>query len=476
MSRYGLNLRPQQKKPPPRPPRPAALGFGDDDDNDVEKEISRHASKNKSLKDIEEQKRKALEEDPMAFDYDGVYDEMKSKTTKVQTQDREERKPKYIQNLLRKAELRQKEQEIVYERKLSKERSKEDHLFADKDKFVTSAYKKKLAEQEKWMEEERLRQLREEKDDVTKKTDLTDFYFNLGKNVAFGANDALEKKKSEKQVELRNPGKHEGVAGETLDKIRLSPESSTKKVEHEQEHHREASLEKRSSKSPDVKPISSTTVPENSTAEPGTGAVEPPKSSTHHKRGEDAVAAAKERFLARKRAKQQLALRANSTVLREWFDRVDSDKSGSITASQLKKALAVGNLEFSISVVQQMIRMYDFDRNGTMSFDEFVALNKFLLKVQQAFSDLERDRGYLVTDEVFEALVKIGFSLDSPAFYTVCESFDKKKNGRFRLDDFISLCIFLQSARNMFDSFDTAKQGRVTLDLNQFVYCSDCQL
>ncbi|XP_030485014.2 uncharacterized protein LOC115701373 [Cannabis sativa] len=166
-----------------------------------------------------------------------------------------------------------------------------------------------------------------------------------------------------------------------------------------------------------------------------------------------------------------------STVLREWFDRVDSDKSGSITASQLKKALAVGNLEFSISVVQQMIRMYDFDRNGTMSFDEFVALNKFLLKVQQAFSDLERDRGYLVTDEVFEALVKIGFSLDSPAFYTVCESFDKKKNGRFRLDDFISLCIFLQSARNMFDSFDTAKQGRVTLDLNQFVYCTaNCRI
>lgn len=74
--------------------------------------------------------------------------------------------PKYIQTLLRKAELRQQEQEIVYERKLAKERSKEDHLYADKEKFVTSAYKKKLAEQAKWMEEERMRQLREEKDDV----------------------------------------------------------------------------------------------------------------------------------------------------------------------------------------------------------------------------------------------------------------------------------------------------------------------
>lgn len=58
------------------------------------------------------------------------------------------------------------EQEIIYDRKLAKERSKEDHLYADKDKFVTSAYKKKLAEQAKWVEEEHLRQLREEQEDV----------------------------------------------------------------------------------------------------------------------------------------------------------------------------------------------------------------------------------------------------------------------------------------------------------------------
>ncbi|XP_038693996.1 sorcin-like isoform X2 [Tripterygium wilfordii] len=144
----------------------------------------------------------------------------------------------------------------------------------------------------------------------------------------------------------------------------------------------------------------------------------------------------------------------NTMILREWFDRVDSERTGSITAAQLQNALAVGNLNFSISVVQQMIRMYDFDRNGTMSFDEFVALNKFLLKVQQAFADLERGRNYLLPDDVHEALVKIGFSLDSPAFYTVCES-----------------------ARNLFNSFDTAKQGRVTLDLNQFVYCTaNCRI
>ncbi|KAL2459903.1 Ca2+-binding protein [Abeliophyllum distichum] len=164
-------------------------------------------------------------------------------------------------------------------------------------------------------------------------------------------------------------------------------------------------------------------------------------------------------------------------ILREWFDRVDSDKTGGITAIQLKSAFAVGNLHFPTSVVQQMIRMYDFDKNGTMSFEEFAELNKFLLKVQQAFSDMERGRGFLVPDEVYKALVKLEFYLDSPAFYTVCESFDQMRCGKFRLDDFISLCIFVQSSRNLFNSFDTSKQGRVTLDLNQFIYCTaNCRI
>ncbi|KAG2543730.1 sorcin-like isoform X1 [Panicum virgatum] len=209
----------------------------------------------------------------------------------------------------------------------------------------------------------------------------------------------------------------------------------------------------------------------------------------------------------------------NAVVLREWFDRVDASRTGNITAPQLQSALAVGNLDFPLSVVQQMIRMYDFDRNGTMSFEEFLALNKFLQKVQSVFFTLERrqmthagqfslclffylyrkvsvfiynaysfcclsfflvnfrGRGFLSLEEVYEALIKLGFSLDSPAFYTVCESFDKSKKGMVHLDEFISLCIFVLSARNLFNSFDTSKQGRVSLDFNQFVYCTaNCRI
>lgn len=129
---YGLNLRlsAQQKKKqqPAKPPRPPPFGFNDEDEDDVERDISRQASKNKSLKDvsqcpfgfdffvmfmfllawlvfqflllkIEEQRKKALAEDPTVFDYDGVYDEMKEKAVRPRVQDREEKKVSLVPSI-----------------------------------------------------------------------------------------------------------------------------------------------------------------------------------------------------------------------------------------------------------------------------------------------------------------------------------------------------------------------------------------
>lgn len=309
-SGYGLQLRvppSQQKKQPTRPPLPKALGFGDGDDDDVEKEISRHASKNKALKDIEEQHKKALEEDPSVFDYDGVYDDMKVKAVQPRAQDREERKPKYIQMLMEKAKQREREHEVIYERKIAKERSKDDHLFADKDKFVTAAYKRKLQEQAKWLEEERLRELREERDDVTKKTDISDFYFSLTKNVAFGGES-----KSKKAV---NHHEQEAVQTEERPSSSADAYSDVSREIKRQDH--EASVspphKERTDEAADMKPHSDG-LSEERAEEPAsdngpTANTEPAVSDQqkvdHHKRSLDAVAAAKERFLARKRAKQQ---------------------------------------------------------------------------------------------------------------------------------------------------------------------------
>ncbi|KAK1394442.1 nuclear speckle splicing regulatory protein 1-like [Heracleum sosnowskyi] len=202
MSKYGLQIRvkPSSSAQPKatRPPRPPPSAFLDDEDDDVERDISRQASKNKSNKDYEELHKKALEEDPMAFEYDGVFDDMKQAAVRKTTQDKQKREPKYIKAIMEKTKAREREQEIVYERKLAKERSKDEHQFQDKEKFVTGAYKRKLAEQAKWVEEERLRELREHKEDITKTGDMSEFYFNLSRNVAFGAGEAELRREQER--------------------------------------------------------------------------------------------------------------------------------------------------------------------------------------------------------------------------------------------------------------------------------------
>lgn len=59
-------------------------------------------------------------------------------------------KSQYITNLKSIAEIREKEKERVYERKLLKDRLIEDEKFGSTEKFVTSAYKQKLMENKKW--------------------------------------------------------------------------------------------------------------------------------------------------------------------------------------------------------------------------------------------------------------------------------------------------------------------------------------
>ena len=64
---------------------------------------------------------------------------------------------RYIAQLKRKAEHRKREQDIIWERMQQKEVAKEEAEFGHKEKFVTTAYKQKLLEDQKWEAELRRR-------------------------------------------------------------------------------------------------------------------------------------------------------------------------------------------------------------------------------------------------------------------------------------------------------------------------------
>lgn len=138
---------------------------------------------------------------------------------------------------------------------------------------------------------------------MTKKSDITDFYFNLSKNVAYGASE-----KSKKQVREE---KEQAAGKEDFKK----PEKPIKESEPNTRV-----VEPSSSCSAAVAPLRLEDKPQGETSAispkssanpaplPHDSAERKPPSSDepkqdHHKKSEDAIAAAKERFLARKKAK-----------------------------------------------------------------------------------------------------------------------------------------------------------------------------
>ena len=87
----------------------------------------------------------ALEEDPTVFQYDEVYDQLEKKKEEEKEskkdQKEKDRKPKYMDKLLQTAKEREQEFERRQERAAQREREKEGDMYADKEKFVTSAFR-----------------------------------------------------------------------------------------------------------------------------------------------------------------------------------------------------------------------------------------------------------------------------------------------------------------------------------------------
>ncbi|XP_039252134.2 uncharacterized protein LOC120329550 [Styela clava] len=163
--------------------------FGDDSsgDEDAHKEVNAQIHK-ASLKKIMQKQtqneiQKALEQDSTVYEYDSIYDDIKEKNKKIipahVSKADKARKPKYISNLLKTAEKRVKERERREERKIQKERENEGDEFEDKEEFVTSAYKLKMQERQKEIEEEKRMDAIEEALDVRKQKDLSGFYRNF---------------------------------------------------------------------------------------------------------------------------------------------------------------------------------------------------------------------------------------------------------------------------------------------------------
>lgn len=105
--------------------------------------------------------------DPSIYDYDATYDAFKAATVRKPKGDGDggdgedeetRRKPQYMSNIRKMAEVRDRDRRIAEDKKMQREREAEGDAFDDKETFVTEAYKQQQEENKKLEEAERRRE------------------------------------------------------------------------------------------------------------------------------------------------------------------------------------------------------------------------------------------------------------------------------------------------------------------------------
>ncbi|KAK4152836.1 nuclear speckle splicing regulatory protein 1 [Chaetomidium leptoderma] len=117
--------------------------------------------------------------DPSIYDYDAAYDSFKAAKDNNTQQEQEtdgdnKKRPRYFDALLNAADVRERDRQIAEERRLQRERAAEGDEFADKEKFVTGAYRRQQEENQRMQEAEEKKEEAERK--RNKGRGLAEFY------------------------------------------------------------------------------------------------------------------------------------------------------------------------------------------------------------------------------------------------------------------------------------------------------------
>ncbi|CAI8034746.1 Peflin [Geodia barretti] len=154
-----------------------------------------------------------------------------------------------------------------------------------------------------------------------------------------------------------------------------------------------------------------------------------------------------------------------------WFQSVDADKSGKISAMELRQALVNSNWShFNQETCRLLIGMFDQNRDGTIDVYEFAALWKYIQEWRQCFDRFDKDRsGNIDASELQQALNSFGYRLSMQFCFLCTRVFDRGDTRTMKFDDFIQCCVMLRSLTEGFKRLDTNRSGVVTINYEQFL-------
>ncbi|KAJ3761137.1 hypothetical protein EV360DRAFT_93200 [Lentinula raphanica] len=156
-----------------------------------------------------------------------------------------------------------------------------------------------------------------------------------------------------------------------------------------------------------------------------------------------------------------------------YFTGVDTDRSGSITANELQQALVN---EFDLDTVKMLMSIFDVDRSGTINYNEFAGLWKYIQDWQNVFRHFDRDHsGTIEGHELAEALRSFGYNLSPDLLRLIELKYASAPVSGYgpppgiTFDRFVRACVVVKTLTEAFQRADVNRSGYVQFSYEQFM-------
>jgi Ca2+-binding EF-hand superfamily protein len=130
--------------------------------------------------------------------------------------------------------------------------------------------------------------------------------------------------------------------------------------------------------------------------------------------------------------------------LKEAFDLIDLDSSGSIELQEFKKMITDFGLEAKNSAIFELISEIDSDNSGKIEFPEFLSLitgdssnENSKVEIQKVFNIFDKEKtGFISFKDLRELVDDIGLQLSDATLKRLIEKGDSDSDKLVTFDDF----------------------------------------